>query len=355
MNKHWYTYSLVLCAMLFSNCAENSMHVEDIPEKTASCEVPISFICSFVDNAVTRHANELCKHAPTMGVWGWCTGSHETDTPVFIDQLVVHNKDSARWEYAPLQYWREGCSYTFSAYAPHQQDTGCEISIDSDTHMISIKNVTLHGHNLQSTPSNTMQAHFRDTPDTDWMIARGGQTVETGTSMGIEFMMQHILGKLNICIKGAETILSRPCLTSITVDSMVVSKLPSQGDFIQQLTHTPLLNNPDEMSIEEWAVHESDLQIKCERPCTLATTPTYLVESLVMPHHIDDASTVKFYYTYHFADGTNEQCRYRIPLTKAFSRIVSGYNHTLTFIICSNRIVFEAGTIDWKEENDVEQ
>lgn len=355
MNKHWYTYWLVLCAMLFSNCAGHHVQVEDIPEKTASREMPICFVCSFVDNAVTRHANELCEHAPSMGVWGWRSGSQETDTPVFLDQQVIHNPDSARWEYSPLQYWREGCSYSFIAYAPHQQDTGCEISIDSDTHMISIKNVTLHGHNLQSTPSNTLQELFRDTPDTDWMIARAGQTAVTGTSMGIEFMMQHILGKLNICIKGAETILSRPYLTSIVVDSIVVSGLPSQGDFTQQLAHTPVLNNADEMAIEEWAVHASDLTIKCKQPCTLAATPTYLVESLVIPHHIDNASTLKLYYTYHFTDGTSEQCRYRIPLTKAFSRFVSGYNHTLTFTVCANRIVFETGTIGWKEETNVKQ
>ena len=317
--------------------------------------MPICFVCSFVDNAVTRHVNELCEHAPSMGVWGWRSSSQETNTPVFLDQQVIHNPDSARWEYSPLQYWREGCSYSFSAYAPHQQNTGCEVGIDSDTHMLSIKNVTLHGHNLQSTPSNTLQELFRDTPDTDWMIARAGQTAVSDANMGIEFMMQHILGKLNIGIKGDEAIVKSPHVASVTVDGIVVSGLPSRGDFTQQLAHTPMLNNTDEMAIEEWAVRASDLEIECKQPCTLATTPTYLVESLVMPHHIDDTSTVKLYYTYHFTDGVNEQCRYSLPLTKAFSRFVSGYNHTLIFTICPNRIVFEVGTIGWKEGNDVEQ
>ena len=355
MNKHWYTYWLVLCAMLFSNCAENDVQVEDILEKTASREMPICFVCSFVDNAVTRHANELCEHAPSMGVWGWRSSSQETNTPVFLDQQVVHNPDSARWEYSPLQYWREGCSYSFVAYAPHQQNTGCEVSIDSDTHMLSIKNVTLHGHNLQSTPSNTLQELFRDTPDTDWMVARAGQTAVSDADMDIEFVMQHILGKLNICIKGAETILSRPYLTSIVVDSIVVSGLPSQGDFTQQLAHTPVLDKPQEVATEEWTVRKPDLEITCKQPCQLATTPTYVVEALVLPHRISEASTVKMYYTFRYTDGLVEQCCYRIPLTQAFSRFVSGYNHTLTFIVCSNRIVFETGTIGWKEGNDVEQ
>ena len=330
------------------------MQVEDLPEVASLRMEPICFDCSFVDNAVTRSANELCGHASTMGVWGWRSSSSETNTPVFLDQEVVHNPDSARWEYAPLQYWREGCSYSFAAYAPHQQDTGCEVSIDSDTHKITIKNVTLHGHNLQSTPSDALQGFFRDTPDTDWMIARAGQTAVSGTGMSIEFMMQHILGKLNIRIKGGEAMLARPAITSVTVDSMVVNALPSQGDFTQQLSHTPILNNADELAIQEWAVQASNLKIKCKQACTLAVTPVYLVESLVMPHHIDTSSTIKLYYTFHYTDGVSEQCRYRMPLTDAFSRFVSGYNHTLSFLVCSDRIVFEAGTNGWKEDQNVE-
>ena len=352
MKIHWYTYLLGLCAMLLGSCAGHDMAVEHTPEKVTSRELPICFVSSFVDHAVTRHANELCEHLPTMGVWGWSTGLSETEKPLFFDQKVTHNNDSARWEYSPLQYWQNGCSYQFFAYAPHQNETDATVSIDSLTHMISIKNVTLHGHNLQATPTDTTKELFRDTPETDWMISRAGQTAIGTAGMDVEFTMQHILGKLNIRIKGGESLLARPYIKSVTVDSIVVGSLPSQGDFTQQLTHTPVMADPNDAAVEEWTVQASDLQIKCTQPCTLALTPTYLVESLVIPHHVDASSMVELYYTYHFTDGNTEQCRYRLPLTEAFTRFVSGYNHTLTFTVCSKRIVFEAGANDWVKEDE---
>jgi hypothetical protein len=38
-----------------------------------------------------------------------------------------------------------------------------------------------------------------------------------------------------------------------------------------------------------------------------------------------------------------------MPLADAFTRFVSGYSHTLTFTVCSERIIFEAGANDWEK------
>ena len=348
MKRHWTTYLLGLSALLISSCTEREVLI-DCPATPASREVPISFCGSYVDHAATRHASALSAHLKTMGVWGWRNGMWDDNTPVFTDQAVAYNADSTRWEYAPLQYWREECQYTFCAYAPHQQETECEVSIDDDTHMISIGHVTLHGHNLQDTPTDSVKELFADASDTDWMVARAGQTAVGAAGMDVEFMMQHILGKLNIRIKECEELAIRPYLSSITADSIIVGTLPSHGDFTQQLTHTPIISNPEEAAAEEWTAYDTDLIIRGTHACEVTTTPTYLVESLVIPHHIDEACSVVLYYSYHFKDGHSEQCRYSMPLTEAFSRFVSGYNHTLTFTVCSSRIEFEAGVDDWEE------
>ena len=171
--------------------------------------------------------------------------------------------------------------------------------------------------------------------------------------MGIEFMMQHILGKLNIRIKECEELAIRPYLSSITADSIVLGALPSHGDFAQQLTHTPIISDPTEADIQEWAAYDTTLYIRATHACEVTVNPTYLVESLVLPHHTSPNSTLTLYYSYHFKDGHTEECSYHMPLTDAFSRFVSGYNHTLTFIVCSSRIEFEAGAHDWEEKHDV--
>ena len=320
----------------------------DAPEVAISPrEVPISFVGSYVDHAATRHSNQLCQHLPTMGVWGWRTGLNESNTPVFADQLVAYNADSARWEYSPLQYWHEGCDYTFSAYAPHQEQTDATVSIDSASRMISIHNVILHGHNLQDAPTDTVIELFRGTPDTDWMVSRTGQSVVGMAGIDVEFAMQHILAKLNVCIKADTTLLRKRYITQLTADSIVIGTLATQGDFTQQLSHTPVLVDPAESALNEWIVRDTTLYIKGTHACAIKNTPTYLVESLVLPQYISPQATVTLYYSFHFGNGCSEECRYRILLTEAFSRFAPGHNYTLTFMLKPCRITFEAGSTGW--------
>lgn len=349
MRKHWKTYLWSICLVLLCGCAENDVLI-DLSSASYKREVPISFAGSFVDHAATRHDHQLCTHLTTMGVWGWRNGMWDDNTLVFNDQAVCYNADSARWEYSPIQYWHEGCQYTFSAYAPHQRQTDATVSVDSATHMIHIHYVTLHGHNLQDTPTEQAKELFADTPDTDWMVARAGQTAIGEAFMGVEFMMQHILAKLNIRIKADSTLMHKRYISHLTADSIVVGSLAAKGDFAQQLTHTPILSIPQEAEVDEWTTTDTTLYIRCTHACEIDATPTYLVESLVLPQHISTDATVTLYYTYHFGNGCTEQCRHRIALTDAFSRFTSGYNYTLTFTLSPCRITFEAGADGWREK-----
>lgn len=347
MRKQAFTYLLGIFTLLMGSCVESEVLI-DSPEITKGQVTPISFAGSFVDNSATRHTNKLCSHLSTMGVWGWRNGMLDKNTCVYDNQLVCYNSDSARWEYSPLQYWRKDSQYEFCAYAPHQHGTPSEVSIDNTSHMITINNVTLHGCNLQDTPTPQTLEQFSGTTDTDWMVARAGQTAIGAAGMDVEFMMQHILGKLDIRIKVCPDLLKRPHIDHITADSINVGKLPSHGNFTQQLTHTPIISKPEEATINEWKAYSTDLDIKGTHECTLASTPTYIVESLVIPHYIQAESNIELYYSYHYADGHKEQCRYCMPLDEAFTRFVSGYTHTLTFTVCSTRIDFEAGANDWE-------
>ncbi len=347
MRKQAFTYLLGIFTLLMGSCVESEVLI-DSPEIVKSQVTPISFAGSFVDNAATRHTNKLCSHLSTMGVWGWCNGMLDKNTCVYDNQLVCYNNDSARWEYSPLQYWCKDSQYTFCAYAPHQAETGATVSIDADTRMISIHNVTLHGHNLQDIPTQHAKELFADTPDTDWMVARAGQTAVGKAFMGVEFMMQHILAKLYIRIKADSTLLCKRYISHITADSIEVGTLAAKGDFAQQLTHTPILSVPQEAEVDEWTATDTTLYIKCAHACEINSAPTYLVESLVMPQHISAETTATLYYTYHFGNGCSEECRYRIPLTDAFSRFAPGYNYTLTFTLKPHRIVFDAGSSEWE-------
>ena len=348
--KHWFTYLCCIALVGLCACAESDVLVDISPAKEKG-EMPIGFSSSFVDHALTRHANELNVHLSSMGVWAWRSGYlKDSARLVFDDQDIYYNNDSAYWEYSPLQYWREGSYYEFCAYAPHQSmQSDARVSIDSATQMISIRGARLYGYNLQNAPCDTVKELFRDTPDVDWMVARAGQTAEGKAGMDVEFMMQHLLSKLNVRIKLDKALLNKPYISKITADSIVIGRLPAQGDFVQQLKHSPIISDPAEAGVQEWTAYDTTLYIKAQSDYALGEKALYIVESLVIPQEIDRGPKITLYYSYHFTNGCQEQCRYRLRLQEAFPRFISGRSYTLTFTISPKRIVFDTGVSGWED------
>jgi len=340
--KHWHTYLLGCCVALLCSCTEHDVLVDGVSEtETETQMLPICFTNSYIDNAVTRQTNSLCDHQPSMGVWGW-RNDGTIEEEIFTNQRVHYHADSTAWCYSPLRYWDKESRYTFMAYAPHHSHTSAEVSIAPTTKHLTIRGVTLHGHNLQAEPTETMKRLFAHTDDTDWMIARAGQTATGKSVMEVEFSMQHILAKLNINIKADSTLLGSA--TSLTADSIAVGALASRGDFEQQFMHTPISN-----TTAEWTAYDTTLYVKGTNACTIKDTPIYLVETLVIPQQIDSDATITFYYTYSQSDGHTEECRYRLPMHKVIERFASGYEYTLTLILTTEGVVAEKGIRRYEE------
>ena len=337
MRKICTKYLLSILALLLCGCVENDVLIDYSAQKENK-EKPIGFSGCFINNALTRHANELYEHLPSMGVWAWCTGMSGVSELVFDNQQVDYNADSLRWEYAPLKYWREACDYDFYAYAPHEvSQNDAQVSIDAQSRGISISGAHLYGHNLQDTPTDSVKELFRNTPDVDWMLARNGQHAVGEAGLKVEFIMQHLLSKLNISVKADEELLNRPCISGLSVDSVVVGALPAQGDFVQNATP------------QEWTAYDTTLYIKGTRACELGAKPMYVMESLVFPQEVSEDAMVTLYYTYHFSDNNHEHCCFRVPLSDAFAAFVSSRSYTIAFTISPKRIVFDTGVSHWEK------
>lgn len=345
MRNQTFTYLLPLCALLLSNCAQNDVVVPGLDDPKPR-EVPISFEGNYV-NSATHNTNNLCAHHNTMGVWAWCNGMWNNNTPILNNHIITYNENSSAWTYSPTLLWNKGGHYTFFAYAPHKHQTDASVSIDSQTKMLQINNVALHGHNLQNTPSNSMKDSFIDSPDIDWMIDRNGHYAQDAESMNIVFTLQHILAKLNISIQACDKLMASSCISAITADSIIVSALPAQGNFSQKLTNTPALNTPNDDTTEEWTTHSPHLNIKGTNPGNITKEATYLIESLLFPHATSTESTITIYYTFHYSDGQKEECRYRMPLNEAFERFVSGHSYTITYTIYPDHIDYLTNIIEW--------
>lgn len=356
-------YAILLSAIILPFIAACSGE-QTIPEEQ-EVQIPIGFENGLIDNA-TRAVTALSDHTTTMGVWGWRSDSQITDEPLFLNHLVSYDTPAQAWTYSPLKYWEMHSTYRFYAYAPHSTTTSpATVAIDDATGLFTINGVTLSGSNIRTqasaAPSSSLVDTFDGLDDIDWMVDRQGRIAKGSTHMTVQFVMQHILSKLNIRVRANSALVNDASITSLVVDSITIDNFAAKGDFAQQLDHTPNIANATDMAATEWTLDNTAAPIKLVSAKNVATTAdwTYTLESLVLPQDVLATQEVRVRYTMTFSDNRVEHYLYTMPLTEAFGpatpadgQFVSGNCYTLSFFIGPDVIRFDSGVANWDNQID---
>lgn len=320
----------------------------------------IGFDGGYVD-ALTRTGQNvgLGQYVSTMEVWGWRTGGGITDEKVFDKQKVTYDNATGKWTYSPLKYWDVSSTYRFTACAPYVDQTKNPLSIDMATLFIDIDDISTRGVNLQDSATQAEKMVFNGTSDTDWMIARAGQTANGAARGEVHFTMQHILSKLNVRIKADASLLADQGIDSIKVCKLSISNFAANGNFTQTKASTPI---PGTDAYDEWTT-----AVAMPRRMSLAGPADtvgvcdswmYLQESLLIPQVLKETQFVTVVYTMDYSDGRTEKFTFNSNLKALFDsagidRLWAGYNYTLSFIINSEKITFDAGMSSWTDGNSV--
>ena len=339
-----------MAAIMLSAC--NSDVLLDEEPSTVDSPVAIGFDNGYVDNAACTRATtyQLNEYAQTMGVWGWEKDNKETESLIFDNHNIEYN-DTA-WEYTPLRYWKEGCTYKFYAYAPHtsnQKGNKAVVTLNETTGMISIAGVTLNGDNLHEakTATEQMKSFITAPNDVDWMVARTGQTAQGTAHNIVEFTMQHVLAKLNVRIRKTESLPTDADIKEIRVNSLSIGTMAADGSFTQKHKATQDATTSE----EEWATGNTTLTLNGTKDFSVTTLWQYMLESLVIPQAMPNAD-VKLVYSFVFTDGRKEYFTYCTPLKEVFSTVshlVSGNSYTISFTIEPDVIKFDSGTNIWTD------
>lgn len=342
LSKYIYKVLAVPAVLMAASCGTDVLMDEHKNGHQEVTPYAIEFSESVINSSVrsTRSgSSSLSNHTTTMGVWGWRStldGQIVNETQ-FANKLVQF-KDSI-WTYSPKKYWISGSHYRFYAYAPYTQET----SIDSLTGLISINGVRLSGANtMKDAPSATLSNNFRGTTDTDWMVARGGQTAFGGILTPVDFTMQHILSKIDVSVRFTQGF--KDDNFDLVIDSLLIGPFISGGSFRQIYESNTIGNEP------EWVPDstQSDITLYSAVNTSVDTIKTYILESLVIPQDIRNAKKVRLYYSYNYSDGRKECSAYSLELSQAFgASLKSGYSYGLNLIFEPGRITFDASVSDW--------
>lgn len=326
--KH--TATIVLAGALLTGCAYDEAARSLRERKTDSESLAIVFDNGLIDRPVTTKAvSMLSDHMNTMGVWGWQNSPEGGMECLFNNQEVTFNATLGKWIYTPVRYWELHSTYKFFAYAPHSgSEPGTKVVIDTTTHAISLKGVTLQGSNTITDGTPQLPARFKQVADADWMIDRTGQSMTGMAHQEVTFNMQHLLSK--ICVRMTRGDSFPPdSVISLTLDSLTMEGFISQGDFVQDQSFSPGI------TASEWTPVDTmpRYTIKSARNVSIPDSALYVLESLLIPQDVDTTHYVHIWYTIGHKNGHHDRYDHRFRLNGLFSQFDTGCNYILTAII----------------------
>ena len=329
--------------------------VRDLREQTQNAEsLAIAFSNGIIDNPVymrTRAVTLLSDHTESMGVWGWQTTSEGITERLFQNQEVAFSTSLAKWTYSPVKYWEQKSTYRFYAYAPHSgTDPEVTASIDSATHAISFTGVTLAGCNTIDSGVPAPPANFNKVTDIDWMIDRTGQSMAGIYRAEVMFNMQHILSKLCVRIRRSSTFLP-DSIISIGIDSLKIGSFISQGDFTQAI------NDTQQAIAAEWTPIDTlpRYSVTSAKHVSVPDSAVYVLESLLIPQRVTDDQYIRVWYNIGNSGGYINRFDNIFSLSELFKGFDAGKNYVITVTIGPEPIKFDAGVLDWSNNNISEQ
>lgn len=330
--------------------------VRELREQASGSErLAIAFSNGIIDNPVriqTRAVTTLLSdHSSSMGVWGWQTTPEGATECLFLNQEVTFSAPEAKWTYSPVKYWEAKSTYRFYAYAPHSRTVpAVTVSIDSATHALSLKGVTMQGSNTIDSGVPAPPANFNHVADVDWMIDRTGQSMAGIYRHEVMFNMQHILSKLCIRVRRSDTFMP-DSMMAMTIDSIKIGNFISQGNFTQAMTDSL------EALAAEWIPIDTlpRYTMTSAKNVSVPDSTVYVLESLLIPQHLDSSNYIRIWYSI-----GNEGCYINqmdniFSLNQLFDAFKTGKNYVITVTIGPDPITFDGKVQDWEYHNETDK
>ena len=347
MNRLFRHIALIILSGLFlTGCAYDDTVRELREQDNYSGSLAIEFNNGLIDKPVTTKATTLLsEHSGTMGVWGWQTTIQDDTERLFQNQEVTFNDTLGKWTYSPVKYWESHSSYRFYAYAPHSGSVpGVTAAIDSATHAISFKGITLQGNNTLQTGVPELHANFAQVDDVDWMLDRTGQNLSGSTRSEVMFNMQHILAKICVKVCRSNFFLTDSVEVTVIVDSLKIGGFVSQGDFDQTFDSVSIAKS------QEWTLIDTlpRYTMNSTHDVSIADSALYIMESLLIPQYTDDSQYVQIWYSIGNKDGFMNHFNYVFRLNQAFRHFDTGCNYILSIVLGGPEpITFNGGVSSW--------
>ena len=339
---------MAAAATMLAACTQTDF-VNEVP---AEAPKAIEFEGGFVnkatrsENSNTSYNETFSDHHSTFAVWAYKKATPTSGRTVVFDGEVVAVEDG-NYTYTNTAYWDKGAaSYAFVAAAPATHDW--DLAVDNFKTSLDLSNEETHP--TSATHLSVLKPVKQDAANQDLLISED-VIVNPATHVGaVNLSFIHILSRLNVVLNNTND--------KFRIMSVKIKNLPSVGSFdeekaegnkLQQGTHERwTLDNTNEANKKEYKVEfEGDAQKK-------KGSNVYLMQTLVIPQEITDATTIEVVYGYALGNGHVDVFTRTHTLAEAFGitgdnklYFNEGWQNTLTLTVETTEITFSASVASW--------
>lgn len=370
---------IAAAAALFAACSNT-----DVLKEINDQEIAIGFdtyaqkATKAAENSSKDYSLNLKDHHNQFKVWGY---KNTSTTPVFNGEEVTYNTADSKWGYTNNRYWdKAATSYEFYAYAPASSTV---FTFDG------VESVATQGNGYFKITSAYNKAGKNASPmndddpiivwptgsgdDVDLMIAApvslSGDNLTSAKSGNVTLNFIHILSRLNITVKTTSSF-DGEGKDKVKVTNITVGKMNTAGTFDESTSlQTGVLAGGTNA---RWTPSTPN-DYSYDMTYTATTTPTYVVESLIIPQtagvediNMDGSSTETkpyiaiSYSVYNSTESAHEDFVAYYNLAKLFNKtgeqtlaFNEGWQNTLNISIEPGLISFDAKVAAWDDMTQV--
>lgn len=203
--KKLFFFALTGVATILAGCTKTE--TVEIPDSRA-----IDFSGAYIGNAVETRTQQNPENITDASITEFIVygGYNGTMTDVFNRELVTRTSGGS-WTYTNTEYWVNGKTYDFAAYAPAAVSSVATVAADDANKALSFTNFTSNADNQ----NDLLYAH-EPVPD-----------VNPSTQGAVTFNFNHALSKIRFTLTNAID-------GKLTIGNFKVYGMNSQGDYTYQ-------------------------------------------------------------------------------------------------------------------------
>ena len=266
--KKLFFFALTGVAAILAGCTKTE--TVEIPDSRA-----IDFSGAYIGNAVETRTQQNPENITDASITEFIVygGYNGTMTDVFNGESVTGTSGGS-WTYTNTEYWVDGKTYDFAAYAPAAVSS--TVAADNANKALSFTNFTSNADNQ----NDLLYAHVTV------------PTVNPSTQGAVMFNFEHALSKIRFTLTNAID-------GKLTIDNFKVYGMNSQGDYTYQTGSSmgwdedPCLHIPDHLQRGDICtdiVYEREAVLIQRLAAGKAVSEVYSIIRGTEPDHIEEVA-----------------------------------------------------------------